>query len=124
MLRYAVLVIMLSLPLQARDSADDVLSQVYGTIGTACTQDADADTGGANRLGAFTRGRRYVVYCHDNAGAYVACECLQGGPSVDASSAVGILITQPVSLKFAGSSTHISCVPFVDNQYIDVCPLD
>lgn len=110
--------------LKARDSADDVLSQIYGTIGTACTQDADADTGGHNRLGPFTRGRRYVLYCHDNAGAYVACECLQGTSSVDASSAVGMVITQPIALKFSGASTYVSCVPYSNDQYIDVCPLD
>lgn len=111
---------------QARDSADDVLSQVYGTIGTACTQDADADTGGANVLGPFTAQRRYVVYCHDGAGAGVACECLQGTSAVDASSAVGITLGagEKMVVKFTGQALYISCLPFVDNQYYDVCPLD
>jgi len=108
---------------QAIDSADVVLNQAYGSISTACTQDADADTGEANAV-AMAAGRRYVVYCHDGAGAYVACECLQGDSSVDASSAVGILITSPKALMQRTGNTHISCVPFADNQYIDVCPLD
>ena len=117
------------LPIQqskARDSADDILSQVYGSISTVCSQDADADTGEHNRLTGFTAGRRYVVYCHDGAGAGVACECIVGGATIDASAAVGMTMFagEKVVIKFWGGNTAISCVPFVANQLYDVCPLD
>ena len=101
------------------------LNQVYGSFSTACTQDADADTGEHNRL-AMAANRRYVVYCHDGAGAGVACECLQGTSSVDASSAVGTTLfagEKMIVLQKAGN-THISCVPAANNSKIDVCPLD
>ena len=109
-----------------RNDADAILAQVYGTIGTACTQDADADTAQANRLGPVTANRRYLVYCHDGAGAGVACECLQGDSSVDASSAVGVQLSagEKMVMFIPANKRYISCLPFVDNQLIDVCPLD
>lgn len=109
-----------------RDSADAVLTAVYGTLGTACTQDADADTGGHNRLGPFTANRRYLVYCHDGAGAGVACEILQGTVAVDATAAVGttLFAGEKLIVKFTTAKTYISALPFANNQYYDVCPLD
>lgn len=100
------------------------LEDAYGTLGTACTQDADADTGGANLLGPLTAGKRYVLYCHDGAGSYVACECIQGTSSVDASSSVGALITSPKVINVRNNLRYVSCVPFVDNQLIDLCQLN
>jgi hypothetical protein len=107
-------------------STETVLNQVYGAFGTACTQDADADTGEHNRLGPFTSGKRYVVYCHDGAGLGVACECLQGTSSVDASAAVGftLFLGEKMIVKIPSAKRYISCVPFVNNQKIDVCPLE
>jgi hypothetical protein len=102
-----------------------VLEQVYGSFSTACTQDADADTGEDNRLAMAAPGR-WVVYCHDGAGAGVACECLQGGSTVDASAAVGttLFAGEKMIVKQNTGNTHISCVPASDNSYIDLCPLD
>ena len=118
------LVLLLTPQLRA-DSADLVLTSVYGSISTACTQDADADTGENNRL-AMAGGKYWVVYCHDGAYAGVGCECLQGDSTVDASAAVGltILAGEKVILKQRTGKTHISCVPSTDNSYIDLCPLD
>ena len=111
---------------QARGSrAGYILDSVYGSISTACTQDADADNGEANAL-AMAAGKRWLVYCHDGAGAGVACECLQGISTVDASAAVGVTLfagEKMIVMQRTGN-THISCDPFVDNQYIDICPLD
>lgn len=115
-----------SLRAQSKDSADTILGQVYGTIGTACTQDADIDTGGANRVGPFTANKRYTVYCHDGAGAGVACEILQGTSTVDASAAVGLVLFagEKMTVKFPIGKLYLSAVPFTDNMYLDVCPLD
>lgn len=101
------------------------MSQVYGSFSTACTQDADADTGEHNRL-AMAAGKRWVVYCHDGAFAGVACECLQGTSTVDASSAVGFTLFagEKVIVKQNTGNTHISCVPSTDDSYIDICPID
>lgn len=107
------------------DKADLTLAQVYGTIGTACSGDTDLDTANANRV-TLTAGRRYVIYCHDKAGAGIACECLQGGSTVDATAAVGITLFagEKMIVKATGAASYISCVPFVDNQQMDACPLD
>ena len=105
-------------------TAGQVLTKVYSSFATACTQDADADTGEHNRV-AMAAGW-WLVYCHDGSGSGSACECIQGTSTIDASSVVGTTL-------FAGEKmivyqkpgfTHISCVPYADNQYIDVCPLD
>ena len=48
--------------LKARDKAGDVLDVVYGAISTACSQDADADTGEHNRLTGFTVNRSRNQY--------------------------------------------------------------
>jgi hypothetical protein len=113
-------------PTDTRGDAGRILDQVYGGLKTACTQDIDADTGGHNRLGPFTLNRKYVVYCHDGAGAGVACECLQGSSSVDTSAAIGMLLGpgEKVVMTFLPANLYLSCVPFVNNQFIDVCPLD
>lgn len=111
---------------QSRDTADTILGGVYGSFGTACTQDADADTAQHNRLGPFTGNRRYLVYCHDGAGAGVACEILQGTSSVDASAAVGMTLFagEKVIVKIPLGKTYISAVPFADNMKWEACPLD
>lgn len=71
-------------------------------------------------------GRRWLVYCHDGAGAGVACECLQGTSTVDASAAVGMTLFagEKVIVKQRTGNTHISCDPIADNSYIDICQLD
>lgn len=109
---------------QKAESPAQILGQVYGSISTACTQDDDADTGNHNRL-AMAGGGRYLVYCHDGSGSGVACECLQGGSSVDATSAVGITLfaNEKIVVKQKADDTHISCVPFVDDQQYEVCRL-
>lgn len=111
---------------QAIEGADEILRQIHGTHSTACTQDTDADTGEDNRLGPLTTNKRYLVYCHDGAGTSVACSCLVGTVTIDASAAVGptIFPNYPKKMKFPKGKAYISCVPLVDNQYIDVCPLD
>ena len=111
-----------------RQGTDVILNQVYGSIITECSRDTDADTTTANRLGPFTKGRRYIVYCHDGAGAGSACECLQGGSTVDnqAASTEGTVFFagEKMIMNFQGTSLYISCVPYADNQQYDVCPLD
>ena len=109
---------------QARADADRILDSVYGSISTACTQDLDADNGESNVL-AMAAGKRWLVYCHDEAGAGVACECLQGISTVDASAAVGITLfagEKMIVMQRTGN-THISCEPFANAAY-DICPLD
>lgn len=107
------------------ESSHKILGQVYGSISTACTQDADADNGEHNRL-AMAAGRRWIVYCHDGAGSGVACECLQGTVTVDASAAVGVTLFagEKIIVKQNVGNGYISCEPFVANQYYDICLLD
>lgn len=111
---------------QSKDTVDTILGQAYGTFGTACTQDADLDTAVANRVGPLTGNRRYLVYCHDGAGAGIACEILQGTSTVDATAAVGttLFAGEKAVVKVPLSKTYISAVPFTDNQKLDVCPMD
>lgn len=120
------LLLLLTQESKAVDKVDVTLAQVYGAFGTACTQDADADTAQHNRLGPLTGGRRYLLYCHDGAGAGVACECLQGTSTVDASAAVGMTLFagEKVIIYVPIGKTYVSCVPFADNQKYDLCPLD
>jgi hypothetical protein len=124
---FIVLLALLLFPLatNAYDSTTKILSQVYGSFSTACTQDTDADTGEHNRL-AMAEKRRWVVYCHDGAGAGVACECLQGTSTVDASSSVGFILFagEKMIVLQKEDNTHISCVPYVNDQQYDICPLD
>jgi hypothetical protein len=102
------------------------LSDVYGTITTECSTDADADTGGHNRLGPLTPNKLFVIYCHDGAGAGVACECLQGDSTVDASSSKGIELAagEKVYLWVLPGYRYISCVPYADNQKWDACKVN
>jgi len=113
-------------PTDTKGHAGRIMDQIYGGIKTACTQDSDADTGGANRLGPFTANRKYLIYCHDGSGAGSACECLQGNSSVDASSSVGFVLFagEKIILTFLPNNLYLSCVPYADNQKIDVCLLD
>lgn len=106
--------------------SDVVMRQIYGTYGTACTQDADADTAQHNRLGPLTANRRYVLYCHNGSGSGVACECIQGTDTVDASSVVGITLFagEKIVVLVLPGKLYVSCVPFADNQKYDLCPLD
>lgn len=110
---------------QSKNTTDQILGAVYGSFGTACTQDADADLAQHNRLGPFTGNRRYLVYYHDGSGAGVACEMLQGTSSVDASAAVGMTLFagEKVIVKIPLGKTYISVVPFADNMYWEACPL-
>ena len=106
--------------------AADPLDDVYGTMTTACTQDADADTGAANLLGPLAKNKLFLIYCHDGAGAGVACECLLGTASVNASSSVGFTMFagEKIMLRTSKTLNYISCLPFVDNQYYDVCQMN
>lgn len=115
-------------PTDTKGNAGRIFEQVYGSFKTECTRDTDADTTTHNRLGPFTAHRKYLIYCHDGSGAGVACECLQGGASVDnqAASTEGVVLNagEKVIMTFLTSNLYISCVPYVDNQQYDVCPLD
>lgn len=115
-------------PANTKGNAGRILDVVYGSVITECTRDADADTTTANRLGPFTAERIYTVYCHDGAGVGVACECLFGGSSVDnqAASTEGIVLFagEKWATRVKGGSLYLSCVPYADNQMIDVCPLE
>jgi hypothetical protein len=119
-------VLLLSLGTAHAGEVDVVMRQIYGTYGTACTQDTDADTAQHNRLGPLTANRRYVMYCHDGAGASVACECIQGTATVDASAVVGVtlFLGEKIVVLVLPGKLYVSCVPFVDNQKYDLCPLD
>jgi len=189
----------------AYDTTTKILSQVYGSISTACFQDADADNAttttvdadsasgqkvlnvaattnfAANdvlvvdpsdtgdgietcvvasvsagvsvtcddnleitHLGAsadpvhlsnrvpiadgtlLTAGRRYVVYCHDGAGAGLACECIMGTEDVAATNVVGttLFAGEKIIMKAQGSNLAVSCDTFATGVSIDVCPLD
>lgn len=106
------------------NDAGQVLNTIYGAI-PSCSQDADADTNTANRLGPFLVNEKRVVYCHNGTGSMVACTCLTGGSSVSAVSSVGKLIPAGGEwiFTFTKDNLYISCVPFVDNQKVDACKL-
>lgn len=111
-------------------NAGEVLDKVYGQMDAACTVDTDIDTGGANRIGPLTEDGVYRVICLDATtgvpnGSGVACECLAGGATVDASSANGPIFMAGESSvwTFKKDSLYLSCVPFADNKYLQACRL-
>lgn len=112
---------------EASESVASILSQVYGSISTDCIQDADADIADVNRI-AVPAGRRYVLYCHDGAGAGAACRCLQGDSTVDATAAANDGMTlfagEKVVVMQNIGNTHISCKVWADDMFVDACPLD
>lgn len=80
-----------------------------------------------NRLGPFTAGVKYEVYCHNGSGTLSACRMLQGTATVDAeyASTPGLqLFTsyQPRIVTFRGSNLYLSTLPAADNAYVEVCP--
>lgn len=108
------------------DSTARIFMQVYGSMTTACIEKQLATTGN-NRLGtAMSSGRRYLIYCHDGAGAGAACKCLQGGTSVDVTGAVGNVMTagEKRIIRVDLGSTQLSCQSFSGTPYVHACPLD
>lgn len=105
-----------------------VLDDVYGSITADCIQDADADIADVNRIGPLTKWKRYVVYCHDGAGAGAACRCLQGDVTVDATAAANdgttLFAGEKMIVYVPGASTYISCKVFADDMFVDACRLN
>lgn len=105
-----------------------VLDDVYGSVTLDCVQDADADIADVNRIGPLTANKRYVVYCHDGAGAGTACRVLQGDVTVDATAAANDGITlfagEKIIMRVPGSSTYISAKVWADDQFVDACRLN
>lgn len=82
-----------------------------------------------NRLGPFTAGARYEFFCHDNAGARVACECMAGSATVDPALAgqngIPTFITDVLRfITFKTGKLYFSCIPAADNRFVDVCQRD
>lgn len=82
-----------------------------------------------NRLGPFTAGLRYEFFCHDGAGARVACECMAGTATIDPAlsgvNGVPMFITDNIRLMMIRSGKlYFSCIPAADNRVIDVCQRD
>lgn len=80
-----------------------------------------------NRLGPFTAGQKYEVYCHNGTGTLSACRMLMGSETVDAeySGTPGLqLFTsyQPRIVTFRGVNLYLSTLPAADNAYVEVCP--
>lgn len=123
------LLCLLATPALAADNANTILRQVYGVGNAVCTQDADADVATANILGPFVAGQRYVVYGHDGppgtgTGVGKAIECVWGGASVTGIGVVGqtIFAGEKVVFRVDPNNLYISCIPFEDDMYYDVCP--
>lgn len=119
---FIVLICLISMPLYA---ADETLIGVYGGP-TVCTNDDDADTGEDNRLGPFMPGKTYTIMCHDGAAspAFVACECLAGPVTVDATTGDGGLmlgVGEKYMFTAYSNTNYVSCVPYADNQEWRIC---
>jgi len=81
----------------------------------------------SNRLGPFTDGGRYEVYCHNGSGTLSACRMLQGGVAADAeyASTPGLQLfttTMPKTITFRSPNLYLSTFPAADNAYVEVCP--
>lgn len=115
------------------DLAGQILTQVYGSNVTGCTQTA-VTTSGANRAGPFVKGRRYLVYGYSGTSSTdmsaVSIKCVQGSSTIDVTALGGGLVGQIIFsgqqqiFLFQGSTLYISCISAVATQKYDVCPLD
>jgi len=88
-----------------------------------------------NRLPAtgttgFTAGLLYRIHCHNAAGSFMACRCIQGGTTVDSLHVVGPLLAdfpgEDAIWFFRAGNLFISCVGAngTDGVIVDVCPMD
>jgi hypothetical protein len=109
------------------DQAGQVLTQVYGSFTTACTQTA-VSTAGANRVTGLTPKRRYVVYAYVSSGSFsgIAMKCIQGSGTIDVTGVNGkkIYAGQQEIWFVQGGNTAISCQTDTGSGVYDVCSLD
>lgn len=88
---------------------------------------AQADAVELTNRTSMPSGRRYHVQCHNGAGTAVPCECLQGGPTVNADHYNGrwiMSLQETITVLQKNGNEYISCIPATDNSTISVCPLD
>lgn len=124
------LLLLLTQESKAVDRVDLILSQVYGTIKTGCTQTSVTTTGN-NRSGPYATGRRYVIYGYNgstNAGDTL--KCVTGGSTVDVTALAGsklgkiIYANQQEVWYLQDGNAYVSCISTTASMKYDVCPLD
>lgn len=84
-----------------------------------------------NRL-SLTADKRYLVYCHDGAGAGVACNCFQGTATVDPVYTATLNVVYPLTLvanekiilRASSAASYLSCYAFASDKYLNACPLN
>lgn len=78
-----------------------------------------------NRMGApLTAGQYYELYCHDGAGAGVACACLWGSTVVDPIKYTPYQIFAGEKRGFFAQPSpygYVSCYAYGANKVVDIC---
>lgn len=127
MKKLVVLLLLVSFPAlaQFRDAAQILSKTNLPKFTSSCIEKQIATTG-HNRLDtAMTAGKAYLVYCHTS-GTGAACECLQGGASVDVSSTTSVWLKAGAeyTIRAESGATQLSCQSASGTPVVAVCPLE